>query len=86
MKWEAQAYLDASGQHLVENVRPFLHDAHVDHRGVGALAVLDGVDETVPELFHRAQQVLFDEVYHAVVWGGEKKEAETWKVLSSLST
>jgi len=66
---DRRAHLNTAGQHLVEDVRSLLHDAHVLLRGVGALAVLDGVDEAVPELLDRAQQVLLDEVHHAVVWG-----------------
>ena len=67
------ADLNAAGQHLVEDVGPLLHDAHVLLSGVGTLAVLDGVDESVPELLHGAQQVLLDEVHHAVVWWGGRR-------------
>lgn len=70
--------LNAASQHLVEDVSPFLHDAHVVRRGVGALAVLDGIDEAVPELLDGAQQILLDEVHHAVVCrgvGGERNHA-----------
>lgn len=52
LKQEPQAYLNTACQHLIKNVCSFLHDPHVDHRGVSALAILDGVDKTVPELFH----------------------------------
>ena len=61
-------YLNTSCQHLIEDVRPLLHESHVHGGGVRTLAILHGVDETVPELFDGTQQVLFDEVHHAVVW------------------
>lgn len=32
------------------------------------MAVLDGVDEAVPELAKRAQKIVLDEIGHAVIW------------------
>lgn len=64
--------LNTASQHLVENVSPFLHDADIVQRRVGALAVLDGINEAVSELLDRPQQILLDEVHHAVVCGLEK--------------
>ena len=61
-------YLYAAGQHGVQDMRSVLHDAYVPGGGVSTLAVLDGVDEAVPELLQRTQQVLLDEAHHAVVW------------------
>lgn len=65
---------------------PFLHDADVVQRGVGALAVLDGINEAVSELLDGAQQILLDEVHHAVVCvcvgevkGGEGGREESHK-------
>ena len=71
------ADLNAAGQHLVEDVGPLLHDAHVLLSGVGTLAVLDGVDEAVPELLQRAQQVLLYEADHAVVCGDTRWSTPT---------
>lgn len=71
--------LNTAGQHLVEDVSPFLHDAHVVQRGVGTLAVLDGINEAVPELLDGPQQILLDEVHHAVVCGGESGGGESHK-------
>lgn len=69
--------LNTASQHLVEDVSPFLHDADVVRRGVGTLAVLDGVDEAVPELLDGPEQVLLDEVHHAVVC--EWEESHTFE-------
>lgn len=70
--------LNTAGQHLVEDVSPFLHDADVVQRGVGALAVLDGINEAVSELLHGPQQILLDEVHHAVVCvGGRRRRSHT---------
>lgn len=66
------ANLNTASQHLVEDVSPFLHDANVVRRGVGTLAVLDGINEAVSELLDRPQQILLDEVHHAVVCGWEE--------------
>lgn len=61
-------YLYAASQHLVKNVCPLFHETNILCCRVGTLAVLDGVNETVPELFQWPQQVLLDEVDHAMVW------------------
>lgn len=45
-----------------------LHDSDIFRGGVGALAVLYGVDEAVSEFAQWAQKVLLDEIDHAVVW------------------
>lgn len=65
-------YLNTASQHLIEDVSSFLHDADVVQRGVSALAILDGINEAVSELFDGTKQILLDEVHHAVVWGGEE--------------
>ena len=70
-------YLYAAGQHGVQDVRAVLHDADVAGGGVGTLAVLDGVDEAVPELLQRAQQVLLYEADHAVVCGDTRWSTPT---------
>lgn len=46
----------------------FFHESDVLRRGIGALAVLNGVDEAVSELAERAQKVVLDEIHHAVIW------------------
>lgn len=46
-----QHYLYAASQHLIKNVCPLLHETHILCCRVGTLAVLDGVNEAVPELF-----------------------------------
>lgn len=66
------ANLNTASQHLVKDVSPFLHDADVVRRRVGALAVLDGINEAVSELLDGPQQILLDEVHHAVVCGWEE--------------
>lgn len=53
----------------------FLHDPDVLRRGIGALAVLDGVGEAVPKLSYRAQEVVLDEIHHAVIWDTENATA-----------
>lgn len=65
------SYLHTSGQHRMEHVRSLLHDPDVSGRGVGALAVLNGVDETVSEFTQRSQEVLLDETDHAVICGSK---------------
>lgn len=57
----------------MEDVCAPLHDSNISGRGVGALAILDGIDKAVSELSQGAQEVLFDEVDHAVVCGDDIK-------------
>lgn len=67
-------HLHASSQHGVKYMGSFFHDSHVLRRGIGALAVLNGVDEAVSELAKGAQKVRLDEIHHAVIW---EKESST---------
>ena len=69
---QGQGYLDTAGEHFIQDVSAFLHNSHVDKGGVSALAILDGVDEAIPKLFDGAQEVLLDEVHHAVVCVNQK--------------
>jgi hypothetical protein len=55
----------------MQHVRAALHDADVVLRGVGVLAVGDGVHEPVQVLVVLAQQVRLHELHHAVVCGGQ---------------
>lgn len=44
------SYLHTARQHGVKDVSSLFHDSHIPGGGVGALAVLDGVDKAVSEL------------------------------------
>lgn len=63
--------LHASSQHSVKHMGSFFHESDVLRRGIGTLAVLNGVDEAVSELAERAQKVVLDEIHHAVIWEKE---------------
>lgn len=79
--------LNTASEHLVEDVSPFLHDADVVRRGVGTLAVLDWIDESVSELLDGPQQVLLDEVHHAVVCEWEESHGfETRAMCASVGS
>lgn len=52
----------------MKHVGSFLHESDVPRCGICTLAVLDGVDEAVPELARRAQKIVFNEIGHAVIW------------------
>lgn len=52
-------------------VSSFFHESDVLRCGVGTLAILDGVDEAVPELAKRAQKIVLNEIHHAVIWERE---------------
>ena len=60
-------YLDTAVEMLEQDVGSLLHDPDVLCGRIGTLAILDGVDETIPELLYGTQQVLLDEVHHAVI-------------------
>ena len=51
----------------MEDMRAFLHNLDFRRRRVFVLAVDDGIDEPIEELFLRAKQRRFDEVYHGVI-------------------
>ena len=59
--------LHTAGQRLVQDMRALLHQLDVIGRGVLVLAVDDGIDEAIEELFLRAQQRRLDEVHHTVI-------------------
>ena len=59
--------LHTARQGLVQDMRAFLHQLDVIGRGVLVLAVDDGIDEAIEELFLRAQQRRLDEVHHTVI-------------------
>lgn len=69
------SYLHTARQHGVKDVSSLFHDSHILRGGVSALAVLDRVDEAVSELAQWAQQILFNETHHVVVW--EERQNET---------
>lgn len=64
---ESTFHLDTAGQHLIKDVCPLLHNPDVMRRRVGTLAILNGVNEAVSELFDGSKQVLLYKVHHAVV-------------------
>lgn len=66
------SYLHTSSQHGMKHVSSFLHESDVLRCGICTLAVLDGVDEAVPELAKRAQKVVLNEIGHAVILGERK--------------
>lgn len=78
------SHLNASGQNGVENMCTLLHDADVSGGGVSTLAVLDGVDEAVSKLVQGAQEVLFDEIHHAVVCREEKRVRRRQSVIGEF--
>lgn len=66
-------YLHASSQYFMKHMCSIFHDPDVFRGGVGTLAVLYGVDEAVSKFVQRAQQILLDEVHHAVICWGKTK-------------
>lgn len=66
-------YLDTASEHLIKNVSPLLHNPDVLKSGVGTLAVLNWINETISELLNRPKKVFLDEVHHAVVCKEETK-------------
>lgn len=66
-------YLDTASEHLIKNVSPLLHNPDVLKSGVGALAILNWINETISELLNRPEKVFLDEVHHAVVCKDETK-------------
>ena len=59
--------LNTSTEELMEDVDSFLHQSDIRRGGISTLAVLDGVNEAVPKLTQRTQQVLLYEIHHTVV-------------------
>lgn len=66
--------LNTSREEVVEDVDSFLHQPNVRQCGVGTLAVLDGVNEAVPEFTQRTQQVPLYKIHHTVIWRVEHQQ------------